>query len=505
MLNDKTNILIIGAGKGGSLLIELLHKSGLVNIVGVADININAPGMKIAQELGIPTSTNYKDFLVIKEISEIVNVTGSKKIQEELLKNKPPDVEIIGGYSAKFLWNLIEERKHAEEALRESEEIFRAISSTAVDAILLMDNVGMISYWNPSAEKMFGYTSEEARGKELHLFLSPRRYHDAYSDGFKRFKKTGKGPAIGVTSEFFAIKKDGTEFPIEVSTSAIQIKGQWHSVGIIRDITDRKRAEEALLKEKSFTDLAINSLPGIFYIFNDDGRMLKWNRNVEIVSGYSNEEISKMNPLDFFSEEEKNLVEDAIREVFTEGESNVEANLISKEGQKRPYFFTGLRFVSGNQNCLVGMGIDITERKKAEELLRNSEEKYRALFEESKDVIYISIPSGKFIDINPSGVTLFGYSSKEEILQIDIAKDLYVDSFEREKFQQMLERQGYVKDYEVVFKRKDGEHLNVLLTSTAVRDYKGDVIAYRGIMKDITERQRLENGGHRSACRRDCS
>jgi two-component system cell cycle sensor histidine kinase/response regulator CckA len=259
--------------------------------------------------------------------------------------------------------------KQAVEALLESEEKFRAISNTAVDAILMMDNTGRISYWNPAAERMFGYASAEAMGKELHLFLAPERYHKAYKEGFKRFRETGQGPAIGNTSEFYAIRKDGTEFPIEVSTSAIQIKGMWHSVGIIRNITERKRVEEALLE---------------------------------------------------------------------------------------------------------------------------SEQNYRALFEESKDIIYMSTPDGKFLDINPAGIELFGYPSKEEILQINIANDLYANPDDREKFQQVLARDGYVKDYEVVIKRRDGEHIIVLLTSTAVQDEKGEIIAYRGIMKDITERKRLE-------------
>ena len=142
----------------------------------------------------------------------------------------------------------ITKRKEIENALEKSEQTFRAISSAAVNAIIVMDNYGKVSYWNPAAEKIFGYTSEEAIGKELHLFIAPRKYRDAYKRGFGRFKHTGKGLAVGVTSEFKALRKDGTEFPIEVSTSSVRIGGKWHAVGIIRDITERKRAEEELKK-----------------------------------------------------------------------------------------------------------------------------------------------------------------------------------------------------------------------------------------------------------------
>lgn len=150
-------------------------------------------------------------------------------------------------YNCAFVRNITN-RKQILCELERSEQTFRAISSAAVNAILVMDDNGRITYWNPAAEKIFGYTKEEAMGKELHLLLAPPKYHNDYLRGFSRFKQTGKGKAIGVISEFTAIRKDGSEFPIEISTSSVLIRGKWHAVGIIRDITERKRAEEELKK-----------------------------------------------------------------------------------------------------------------------------------------------------------------------------------------------------------------------------------------------------------------
>ncbi len=135
---------------------------------------------------------------------------------------------------------------------------------------------------------------------------------------------------------------------------------------------------------------------------------------------------------------------------------------------------------------------ELRERERAEQLLRASEEKYRTIFEESKDVIYISAPEGRFLDINPAGVELFGYSSEDEILQIDMGRDLYVRPEDREEFRRRMKRQGFVKDYELTFRRKDGKQVIVLATANTVHDENGTVVAYRGIMRDVTEQKLLE-------------
>lgn len=147
----------------------------------------------------------------------------------------------------------IAERKKTEQALRESEEKFRSITASAQNAIIMMDNEGNISYWNEAARRIFGYTEQEAIGMELHILLGPEKYHDSYKKRFSRFKKTGAGPVVGKTLELSAVRKGGEEFPISLSVSSVKMKGQWNAIGIARDITDRKLAEQkirASLREK---------------------------------------------------------------------------------------------------------------------------------------------------------------------------------------------------------------------------------------------------------------
>ena len=143
----------------------------------------------------------------------------------------------------------ITERKAAEIALRESEEKMRTIAASANDAILMIDHKGNMSYWNKAAERMFCYTKEEVIGKDLHALLVPERFHAGFSKGFEGFKKTGQGAALGKTLEVAAIGKDGKEFPVEFSLSAVKLKDRWNAIGLIRDISERKAVEEEIKKK----------------------------------------------------------------------------------------------------------------------------------------------------------------------------------------------------------------------------------------------------------------
>ena len=124
------------------------------------------------------------------------------------------------------------ERKRAEEGRQETETKLRAITDTAADGIVLMDNDANISYWNPGAERIFGYSSKEAIGREMHLLIAPEEFHDAYREGFRKFRENGQGPAVGNTLEFTAIRKNGDRFPIEVSISSVKLGEKWHAAGI---------------------------------------------------------------------------------------------------------------------------------------------------------------------------------------------------------------------------------------------------------------------------------
>jgi diguanylate cyclase (GGDEF)-like protein/PAS domain S-box-containing protein len=127
--------------------------------------------------------------------------------------------------------------------LRESEERFEKISAAAQDAIISMDNDGNISFWNEAAETIFGYAQAEALGKNLHELIAPERFREVHLKAFPAFQETGQGAFMGKTLEMAAICKDGTEFPIEISLSATRIAGKWNGIAVLRDISERKKAQ----------------------------------------------------------------------------------------------------------------------------------------------------------------------------------------------------------------------------------------------------------------------
>ena len=197
----------------------------------------------------IHTGLSYRstdDWLVRKDGSIIpVSIVSSPILRDG----------VVTGSVAAF--HDITHRLEAQKALRESEERFRLISTYAMDAIIIIGPAEEITYWNPAAERTFGYPADEALGRNLHHLLAPSRDHDDSRRVFEHFLKSGECVFIGKTLELNALRKNGEAFPIELSISAIKIKDQWHALGIVRDIGERKAAEEQI-RRLAFYDTLTN-------------------------------------------------------------------------------------------------------------------------------------------------------------------------------------------------------------------------------------------------------
>ncbi|RQD68874.1 MAG: PAS domain S-box protein [Tindallia sp. MSAO_Bac2] len=130
--------------------------------------------------------------------------------------------------------------------LKEAEKKLNAITNSTNESIIMMDTEGCISFWNPASEAIFGYTEQEALGEDLHLLIAPKKYLSDHQKAFEHYKKTGEGNAIGKRLELEGKHKNGTVFPIELSLSSTRLQDGWHSVGIVKDITDRKQTENMI-------------------------------------------------------------------------------------------------------------------------------------------------------------------------------------------------------------------------------------------------------------------
>jgi two-component system sensor histidine kinase/response regulator len=155
---------------------------------------------------------------------------------------------------------FFKEQMEMAQELLDSQANLRAITASAQDAILMMDDRGRLTYWNHAAERIFGHASAEALGRNLHDLIAPQRYHEAYHAAFPVFLRSGQGAAIGQTLELQGLRKDGVEISVALSLSAVQIKGSWHAVGILRDITKQKIAENELYNLLNELEQANNQL-----------------------------------------------------------------------------------------------------------------------------------------------------------------------------------------------------------------------------------------------------
>ncbi len=275
----------------------------------------------------------------------------------------------------------ITERRGIEDALRSSEAVLRGIADSARDGIVMMDSEGNISHWNPAAESILGYGKEEALGKNLHRLLVPERFLAAHQAAFPKFEISGCGGAVGKTLELPARRKDGGEIVVEVSLSALTLNGEWHAIGIIRDITERKQTEQALRRsEEQFRQLA-ETIREVFWIVDPvSQRTLYASPAYDQVWGRPREWAYHASWLEavYPDDREKTLLR--MRAGIRNGPVEVEFRIQTADGAVRwvrdrafPIFDE-----AGELIRVVGVAEDVTERKQHEaELFRRGKPRTR--------------------------------------------------------------------------------------------------------------------------------
>ncbi|MBY0578730.1 MAG: bacteriohemerythrin [Burkholderiales bacterium] len=257
---------------------------------------------------------------------------------------------------------LLEARRTRRLIERELQKLSSAVEHSPV-SILITDVNGYFEYVNPKFTQLTGYTLHDINGKTPRILKSGKTPASEYEHLWASISSGREWHG-----EFHNRKKNGESYWDHASISPIfdEAGRIAHYVAIQENITERKLAEAMLQQQKQLSDDIINSLPGIFYMLDEKGRFIRINPQFTEVTGYSEKEIRRMHALDFFDGDDKKLILERIFEVFEKGDSSAEAELVSKSGDKAPYFFTGHKTVIDGKYYLVGLGTDISERLELE-------------------------------------------------------------------------------------------------------------------------------------------
>lgn len=326
-------------------------------------------------------------------------------------------LSFFGGYITRTLLKqpaeLEEQVKQQSKIILENKRRFQALVENSLDSVAILGPDGSNIYVSPSVTSVLGYSEEEIMKINLFEIL----HDDDKPFVADEMQYVLLNPGISIKGHISRIKhKDGSWRWIESSiTNLLDDPAVQGIVDNFRDITEKKEAEDILLKEKELSEAIINSLPGIFYLFNQNGEFLLWNDNFEKISEYNAEEIKKMHPLEFFQDDDISHIESRIKETFEKGESFAEAYLVSKSSKKTYHYFTGSLVNFKGEICLLGTGVDTSKRRKAELELKKSEEQMLSIFNNSISAVIMIDEEGLITNWNPKAEEIFGWK-KEEVL-----------------------------------------------------------------------------------------
>jgi diguanylate cyclase (GGDEF)-like protein/PAS domain S-box-containing protein len=377
------------------------------------------------EELNTMTPLDIKPEFDMESFQKLLNPLFSRE-QEQVLFNTvhrrkdgslyPVEINLqIFDYGGEKLClalvvDLTEHRAMKEE-LQEKEATLSAIMDSARDAIVMLDGQGNVTFWNLAAEQLFGYSREEILGKDMHrLVVLDEHIYKLYSQAFKHFQLTGKDNAVGRTMELKARHKDGRELDVEISLSALRIMDALHVVGIVRDISERKQAQEELENSrKQYLELAENAPIGILKC-DQEGNIIYVNqKTLEILGSPSIEETKKINLLTF-----PLLVRHGFSRKLEECLQNnkpgtYEMNYESKWG-KKVWLRAHVKPLA-NRNTVTGAQViidDITEKKQLEEVNRRKEERFRLMLEGIPSPAWLVSRERRILAQNKAAASLFG-------------------------------------------------------------------------------------------------
>ncbi|MDD5010139.1 MAG: PAS domain S-box protein, partial [Syntrophorhabdaceae bacterium] len=387
--------------------------------------------------------------------------------------------------------------KQVEEALQRSEQKIREISSSIPGVVYQF-------YARDNGDRGFYYVS----GQSMKLFgISPEpegffeRFTELVLPEYRESFLTSNDNAIRTVSEWQfegKLQKPSGEI-IWFRGNSVPCRQENETIfnGIVLDITEQKRSEEALKEsEKKFRDIA-QLTPQIIYEIDAERRLTFVNKEAERMLGLTGEDVRRgLDIFTLFPPEEHSRVRRYLEQMI-QGDSTHgnEYTMVRKDGTTIPVIaYSSPIFRNGNIAGFRGTIIDITEHKKTEQALQESEMKYRNIFENAVEGFFQSTPEGRFLSVNPAMATTCGYTSPEEMINsiTELGPQFYVYPEDRNAFMERMEAYGIDEDFEHQVYRKDGSIIWISSKTRAVRDDSGKIIFYEGTNEDITKRKNAE-------------
>ncbi len=374
-------------------------------------------------------------------------------------------------------------------AARRSEKRLAAFRASALDSLITIDTEERVLEWNPAAERTFGWSATEAIGRPLTGLIIPPALRAAHGRGLAHFLATREGPVLDKRIEVPALCKDGREIVVELTATAVRLEGRTLFSACLRDITERKRAEEALrLSEERYRTLTEHS-PMAVAVHRDQRVVYVNAAAVRLFGATEGSQMLGRSIFDFIHpdghaqarERAQRSQEDGRPSPLTEQRYlRLDGTAVEVEVVSTPIIWEG----AAAGQVLVR---DITARKEAES-------RYHALFENMVEGVFQSAPDGRALLANPAMARLLGYETPEEMLATitDLRSQLYVKPEDRDEFQARMRADDRLIGFETQFHRKDRSVADVSLNVRTVRDGAGRVACFEGTVEDITERKRAE-------------
>jgi diguanylate cyclase (GGDEF)-like protein/PAS domain S-box-containing protein len=380
----------------------------------------------------------------------------------------------------------ITERKRGDEEMRR----FATAMDSVSDAVYLIDRESMrFIYANEAACRLLNLKREILMSLQVWEAVPiPRAELERSYDALI---------ASGGTAEPLETLQslaDGTQLWVDIRRHAHLAGGRWMIVTLVRDITANKLADDAILREKNFIEAMLANLPGLFYVMDNQGRFLRWNRNFEVVSGDSPEEVSRGTPERYFLGADREAVVETIGRVFATGHASVEAEFVTKDHGKKLFFFTGNLAQIENKPCLIGMGVDISARKQAEQALRESERRFSDILGNVELISLMLDCDARITYCNDYFLKLTGWRHEEVIGRGWF--ELFVPPESQVRmgavFQELLANAPASMHNENQILTRAGEHRLIRWNNTVLRSGAGEVIGSASIGEDITDRKAAE-------------